>query len=69
MSTPRDKLETRFEAQGSLRPPGAVSRLVRLLFWLFVLIALHVTPYVVNIGFGVSSRRKPQHVVLALPGS
>ena len=66
MSTPRDKLETRFEAQGSLRPPGAVSRLVRLLFWLFVLIALHVTPYVV---FGVSSRRKPQHVVLALPGS
>lgn len=35
-------------------------------FWLFVLIAFHITPYVVNIGFEKSWRRKPQAFILII---
>lgn len=35
-------------------------------FWVFVAIAFHLTPYVVNIGFGKGWRRKPQ---LAIAGA
>jgi hypothetical protein len=34
------------------------------LFWLAALFALHVTPYVVNLGFTVSWKRWPQAMVL-----
>jgi hypothetical protein len=90
MNRPADKIETHFEEPGTLRPPGIVGRMIRLLFgvmllsallqmlgsgaslfslaaaprgwsfWVFVAIAFHVTPYVVNIGFSKNWRRKPQ---------
>lgn len=41
------------------RPPGSWT------FWLFVAVAFHLTPYVVNIGFGIASRRRSQGVILA----
>ena len=95
MSRP-DKIETRFEEQGSLPRPGLVGRVLRLLlglfllwslyimltdglslfsltfapsswtFWLFVVFAFHLTPYVVNIAFGTNWRRKPQIFVAAV---
>jgi hypothetical protein len=37
-------------------------------FWVFVLIALQITPYVVNIGLGKNWRRKPQFFVVAMSG-
>jgi hypothetical protein len=37
-------------------------------FWLFVLIALQITPYVVNIGFRKDWKRWPQIFVLASAG-
>lgn len=37
-------------------------------FWLFVVIAFHITPYVVNIGFGKNWRRLPQGVIALAAG-
>ncbi len=35
-------------------------------FWVFVAIAFHLTPYVINIGFGRRWRRRPQLVIAVL---
>jgi hypothetical protein len=37
-------------------------------FWLFVVIAFYVTPYVVNIGFGTNWRRVPQLFIAVTAG-
>ncbi len=86
------KLDTQFQSQGSLVPPGPVGRLVRLgwgvvcaygvwsiatttqyhtgyqipsawTWWATTVLLLVVTPYVVNIGLGVSWRAWPRYAV------
>jgi hypothetical protein len=54
-------------ASGALQPArgrrntSVTERLPRsLTFWLYVLIAFHITPYVVNIGFGMRSTGSPR---------
>ena len=92
---PEDPITTHFEEPGSLAPPRAVGRVVRLAlgvwllsicysilngapgltgtrapahwtFWLAVVIAFHLTPYVVNIGLTRNWKRKPQYAVVLL---